>query len=100
MVCALASPWCRCLITAGYYFDAVTGECKIYIAKRSASKRIDPFLYDNIAAGAISDMDTPRDTIIREAEEEASLTASFLETRMQPGGSLYYVRRRPQTGAM
>lgn len=80
--------------------DPISGECKIWIAKRSATKTKDPSLFDNIAAGAIATWDSPRDTIIREAEEEASLSASLLDSYMQEAGSLYYVNRRPQTGAM
>ncbi len=45
----------------------------ILLARRAATKRINPGLWDNPAAGMIRSGETPEEALLREAQEEASL---------------------------
>lgn len=44
-------------------------------------------------AGGISKRDCPLETIIREAQEEASLEAEIVESRIRAAGLISYTRR-------
>jgi 8-oxo-dGTP pyrophosphatase MutT (NUDIX family) len=46
----------------------------LWIAQRSFSKATDPGLFDNLIGGGVGFGQTPRDTLVREAFEEAGLT--------------------------
>ncbi len=46
----------------------------LWIAQRSPAKATDPGLYDNLVGGGVPHGQTPRQTLVREAWEEAGLT--------------------------
>lgn len=48
----------------------------LWIAQRSLSKATDPGLFDNLIGGGVGFGQTPRDTLVREAFEEAGLAPS------------------------
>jgi 8-oxo-dGTP pyrophosphatase MutT (NUDIX family) len=58
----------------GYLADAQGRPSHLWIARRSASKATDPGLLDNLIGGGVSDGQTPHQTLLREAWEEAGLS--------------------------
>ena len=53
---------------------------RLWFARRSATKAIDPGMLDNLVGGGIAAGATVRDTVIREAWEEAGIPASVART--------------------
>ena len=47
--------------------------CKLWIARRCATKPIDPGMLDNLVGGGIAAASTPLDTLLRECAEEAAM---------------------------
>jgi len=78
---------------AGFYFlgmrsdavpvNGVTADGRMWIARRSASKAVDPGLFDNLCAGGLGADETPMQAVVRELYEEAGL-------RLQAAHSLRY----------
>ena len=68
---------------AGFYFlgmrsdavhvNGVTADGRMWIARRSANKSIDPGLLDNLCAGGLGTDETPMQAVVRELYEEAGL---------------------------
>lgn len=58
----------------GYLANAQGRPTHLWIARRSASKATDPGLLDNLIGGGVSDGQTPQQTLLREAWEEAGLS--------------------------
>ncbi len=68
---------------AGFYFlgmrsdavhvNGVTADGRMWIARRSASKAVDPGLLDNLCAGGMAADEKPMQTVKRELHEEAGL---------------------------
>lgn len=58
---------------------------KMWIAKRSHLKLIEPHKLDNIAAGGLSYGEIPRETAIREAMEEANIPETLTHTLRYEG---------------
>ena len=68
---------------AGFYFlgmrsdavhvNGVTADGRMWIARRSASKTVDPGLLDNLCAGGLRADETPMQAVVRELFEEAGL---------------------------
>lgn len=58
---------------------------KMWIAKRSHLKLIEPHKLDNIAAGGLSYGEIPRETAIREAMEEANIPEALTHTLRYEG---------------
>ena len=68
---------------AGFYFlgmrsdavhvNGVTADGRMWIARRSASKTVDPGLLDNLCAGGLGADETPMQAVVRELFEEAGL---------------------------
>jgi 8-oxo-dGTP pyrophosphatase MutT (NUDIX family) len=68
---------------AGFYFlgmrsdavhvNGVTADGRMWIARRSASKAVDPGLLDNLCAGGLGADETPLQAVERELYEEAGI---------------------------
>ena len=68
---------------AGFYFlgmrsdavhvNGVTADGRVWIARRSASKAVDPGLLDNLCAGGLGAGETQMQAVVRELYEEAGL---------------------------
>lgn len=56
-----------------YRRDADTQELRLWVSKRSATTKAYPGMLDSTAAGGIPSYESPFDTVVREAFEEASL---------------------------
>ena len=68
----------------GYIADTQGRPTHLWIARRSASKATDPGLLDNLIGGGVADGQSPRQTLVREAWEEAGLSPQLLEPAL-PG---------------
>jgi 8-oxo-dGTP pyrophosphatase MutT (NUDIX family) len=68
----------------------------MWLARRSPHKAIDPGLLDNMIGGGIAAHSTVRDTLIKEAREEAGLATALAKTAV-PAGSLH-IRRLHSDG--
>lgn len=79
--------------TFGVHMTAYEGEgenMKIWVPRRSPTKATWPGMLDNSVAGGITAGMTPRDTMVKECDEEASLPASLVEARLQNVGLSTY----------
>ena len=65
----------------------------VWVARRSATKTLDPGKLDHITAGGVPAGLTPNETLIKEAEEEAAIPAS-LASRARHVGTLAYTLER------
>lgn len=57
----------------------------LWIARRSLSKATDPGRLDNLIGGGVPQGQTPRETLLREAWEEAGLPAALAATAVESG---------------
>jgi len=57
----------------GYVADARGRPAQLWIARRSSTKATDPGKLDNLVGGGVPAGQSPRDTVVREAWEEAGL---------------------------
>ncbi len=74
---------------------ATSGGLHIWVARRALSKPLDPGKLDHLVAGGISAGMTPFQTLLKEAEEEASLPAELVSQAIHRG-TLDYVITRPE----
>ncbi|KAI1210716.1 NUDIX hydrolase domain-like protein [Annulohypoxylon truncatum] len=77
-------------ITA-YTRDAADGQMRLWIPRRAKHLYTSPGLLDSTVAGGIRDGETPLDTLIHEADEEASLPEELVRERVRSVGVLTYV---------
>jgi len=63
----------------GFVADAYGQPAQLWIARRSLSKATDPGKLDNLVGGGVPAGQSPRDTVIREAWEEAGLERPQLQ---------------------
>jgi 8-oxo-dGTP pyrophosphatase MutT (NUDIX family) len=82
------------LTTQAVHLNGVAGE-RMWLARRSAAKPIDPGMLDNLVAGGISVGFTIESTLVKEAWEEAGIPAE-LARKAQPGGTLAVLREVPE----
>ncbi|PWN17989.1 hypothetical protein BCV69DRAFT_301729 [Microstroma glucosiphilum] len=66
---------------------------KVWVPRRSASKATWPSYLDNSVAGGITSGDAPFESIVRECQEEASLSEDVVRARIQQAGVVTYVYR-------
>ncbi len=62
--------------TRGAHLNGYTGngsECRLWIARRAATKPIEPLMLDNLVGGGVSLGFTPQQTILKECDEEAGI---------------------------
>ena len=67
----------------------------IWIARRAATKALDPGKLDHIVAGGMPAGFSAMETLVKEAEEEAAMPAE-LARRARPTGTLRYAMQRPE----
>lgn len=73
----------------------INQEIFLWVAKRSAHKRLDPGKLDHIVAGGMSSGLTPEKTLQKEAQEEASLPVE-LSSQALPVATIRYAMNRPE----
>ena len=71
------------------------GDCEMWLARRSATKPIDPGMLDNLVGGGMSAGIPPLQTIIREAWEEAGIPEA-LACKAVAAGTLRLLRKVPE----
>ncbi|CAG8742610.1 3131_t:CDS:2 [Cetraspora pellucida] len=83
------------LLTFGIHLSAYVrtseGKLKMWIAKRSTTKSTWPGRLDNTVAGGISYKLTVKETVIKEAMEEASLPEEIAEKAVPVGAITYFI---------
>jgi 8-oxo-dGTP pyrophosphatase MutT (NUDIX family) len=100
-----APPWFLLERAAARYFGIHTyaahvngvvgsGEVRMWLARRSPAKAIDPGMLDNLVGGGIAAGQSVAATVIKEAHEEAGIDAS-LAGRAQPAGTVDICRAQP-----
>jgi len=70
------------LIAYGSHLNGLTlrdGELHVWIARRSATKSVDPHRLDNLVGGRIAAGYTVEETMVKEAWEEAGITAAMMK---------------------
>jgi 8-oxo-dGTP pyrophosphatase MutT (NUDIX family) len=79
----------------GYVADAQRRPVSMWIAQRAFNKATDPGMLDNLVGGGVPAGQSPRDTVIREAWEEAGLAPPRL-SRLAAGRVLRLLRDIPE----
>nr|POE71850.1 uncharacterized protein CFP56_11726 [Quercus suber] len=89
------------IVTYGCHMTAYTKskkaegeEMKIWVPRRSATKQTYPGLLDNTVAGGIATGESPIDSMIRECQEEASLTEELVRKSIKAVGTVTYFHIR------
>ena len=80
--------------TRAVHLNGIAGE-RMWLARRSMTKQIDPGMLDNLVAGGISVGYSVEATLVKEAWEEAGMPAE-LSQKAQFGGTLTVVREVPR----
>src|SRR5262249_54489703 len=75
-------------------FVAAAGGVKLWFARRSAAKAIDPGMLDNLVGGGIAAGASVADTVVRESWEGAGIGAAIARPA-QPPGALRLKRALP-----
>ena len=70
-------------------------DCEMWLARRAATKPIDPGMLDNLVGGGMSAGIAPLQTIIREAWEEAGVPDALARNAL-PAGTIRLLREVPQ----
>ncbi|HUQ75801.1 MAG TPA: DUF4743 domain-containing protein [Burkholderiales bacterium] len=82
------------LNTQAVHLNGIAGE-RMWLARRSATKQIDPGMLDNLVAGGIASGFSVFDTLVKECWEEAGLPAE-LARKAKPAGTLNVLREVPE----
>jgi 8-oxo-dGTP pyrophosphatase MutT (NUDIX family) len=82
------------LTTQAVHVNGIAGE-RMWLARRSLTKPIDPGLLDNLVGGGISAGFSVEATLVKEAWEEAGIPAE-LARRAKPGGTISILREVPE----
>jgi 8-oxo-dGTP pyrophosphatase MutT (NUDIX family) len=82
------------LTTQAVHVNGIAGE-RMWLARRSPTKPIDPGLLDNLVGGGISVGFSVEATLVKEAWEEAGIPAE-LARRAKPGGTISILREVPE----
>jgi 8-oxo-dGTP pyrophosphatase MutT (NUDIX family) len=87
---------CRSLgvATLAVHMNALTPDGELVVARRSASKKIDPGLWDNLVGGMVPAGESPAAALAREAWEEAGLRPG--DYAAQPGNLITVDRAVPE----
>ena len=67
----------------------------LWVARRAADKALDPGKLDHLVAGGIPAGMTPRETVVKEAAEEAGVPAALAATAVETG-LVSYIMERPE----
>jgi len=82
------------LTTQAVHLNGIVGE-RMWLARRSATKPIDPGMLDNLVGGGVSVGFSVEATLIKEAWEEAGITAE-LARKATAGATLSVLREVPE----
>jgi 8-oxo-dGTP pyrophosphatase MutT (NUDIX family) len=82
------------LTTQAVHLNGIAGE-RMWLARRSATKPIDPGMLDNLVAGGIGSGFSVLETLIKEAWEEAGIPAELARTAT-PAGTASVLREVPE----
>jgi 8-oxo-dGTP pyrophosphatase MutT (NUDIX family) len=74
---------------------AIGAETMLWIGRRAADKKVSPNKLDNMVAGGIGFGHGARETLVKEAQEEAALPPEIV-ARARPVGALSYRMEMPQ----
>ncbi|PQE16333.1 NUDIX domain-containing protein [Rutstroemia sp. NJR-2017a WRK4] len=74
------------------YTRTADNELKVWVAKRSMNLFTYPGKYDTTVAGGIKATETPFETIVHEADEEASLPSSMILAGAKAVGAITYMK--------
>jgi 8-oxo-dGTP pyrophosphatase MutT (NUDIX family) len=86
------------VIGAGVHLNGVVRRANgphLWIAKRSASKKLDPGKFDNLVGGGVSAGLTPTATLAKEAAEEAAIPAALIAAATL-SAQIDYAMERPE----
>lgn len=72
------------LTTQAVHLNGIAGE-RMWLARRSATKQIDPGMLDNLVAGGIASGFSALDTLVKEAWEEAGVPAEVARQAIARG---------------
>lgn len=67
------------------------GGLRIWVPRRSESVKTHPGMLDNSAAGGCKAEETPFESMLHEADEEASLSPEVTQSRIKPVGVITYI---------
>jgi len=67
----------------------------LWVARRAADKALDPGKLDHLVAGGVPAGMTPRETLVKEAAEEAGIPAALARTAVETG-TISYAMERPE----
>jgi isopentenyldiphosphate isomerase len=82
------------VVTYGVHMTAysnIEGELKIWVPRRSKTKQTYPGMLDNTVAGGMATGEDPLTSVIREANEEASLPSSLVKEAVKAQGTITYI---------
>jgi 8-oxo-dGTP pyrophosphatase MutT (NUDIX family) len=82
------------LTTQAVHVNGIVGE-RMWLARRSATKPIDPGMLDNLVGGGVSVGFSVEATLVKEAWEEAGIPAE-LARKAKPGGTISVLREVPE----
>lgn len=88
---ALFGITCRGAYITAYTRSADDGSLKLWIPRRAAHLYTGAGLLDGTVAGGIKAGASPLETVVREADEEASLPEALVRARVRPAGAVTYV---------
>ncbi|HEU4922056.1 MAG TPA: DUF4743 domain-containing protein [Burkholderiales bacterium] len=83
------------LTTHAVHVNGISHDGKMWLARRSATKPIDPGLLDNLVGGGLTAGLSVEQVLIKEAWEEAGIPAETAR-RARPGGTAHILRAVPQ----
>jgi 8-oxo-dGTP pyrophosphatase MutT (NUDIX family) len=82
------------LTTRAVHLNGIVGE-RMWLARRSATKPIDPGMLDNLVGGGVTAGLSPDQVLVKEAWEEAGISAE-LARKAKPGGTIGVLREVPE----
>lgn len=82
------------LTTQAVHLNGIVGE-RMWLARRSPTKPIDPGMLDNLVGGGVSVGFSVEATLVKEAWEEAGIPAE-LARKAKPGGAIRVLREVPE----
>jgi 8-oxo-dGTP pyrophosphatase MutT (NUDIX family) len=82
------------LTTQAVHVNGIAGE-RMWLARRSATKPIDPGMLDNLVGGGVTAGLSPEQVLVKEAWEEAGISAE-LARKATAGGTMSALREVPE----
>jgi 8-oxo-dGTP pyrophosphatase MutT (NUDIX family) len=83
------------LATYAVHVNGISADAKMWLARRSATKPIDPGLLDNLVGGGLTAGLSVEQVLVKEAWEEAGIPAE-LARRARAGGTARILREVPE----